>query len=149
MDYVQLFPKCGTDPSIVTNFPCAPQHWASLHGHTECIRLLLDAGADGSPFSGKGLSAKVFLTFDLPLGQPLPFGQYIYVYIYVYSSAIGQKEQALFTTSLTSETLHQAKLELDSRTGVQTFWSIRSRPQNPFRSTYSFTMNVKNKIIRI
>ncbi|KAI9780846.1 MAG: hypothetical protein M1839_006473 [Geoglossum umbratile] len=100
---VKFLLKSGTNPSIKTRYGWTPLHWAASNdlairgNHLDVIDLLQQAGASrahdtldeqsvvsmgkGSRFIDALLTndaTKMVLVFDRPMGQSLPFGQFIY-----------------------------------------------------------------------
>lgn len=51
IECVKVLLRSGTDPSIKTDYDCAPLYWAASKGQTEILKLLIEAGAEKSPVS--------------------------------------------------------------------------------------------------
>ena len=48
--------ESGTNPSIQTQFDWAPLHWTAYFGHIDCVKLLIEAGANLNPVSDQDAS---------------------------------------------------------------------------------------------
>lgn len=51
MSDVRFLLQQGVNPSLATIYGWASLHWAAANGHVECVRLLLQLGAEVSPRS--------------------------------------------------------------------------------------------------
>lgn len=53
-EMVKFFLEFNVDPSITNRYGWTPLHGAAANGHLECVKLLLDRGAQSSPIFDTG-----------------------------------------------------------------------------------------------